>query len=46
MSNRYKDVDIHKITYKRSKKNMWDFENQIEFENYYKRLKNVSNFCL
>lgn len=39
MSNRYKDVDIHKITYKRSKKNMWDFENQIEFENYYKRLK-------
>lgn len=39
MTNKLKKAELHKITFKRSKRNKWDFENWVEYENYYKRLK-------
>lgn len=39
MTNKFKEIEQHKMVFKKSKLNKHDFENQQELENYYMRLK-------
>lgn len=39
MNNQFKNVDIHKIVYKKPKLKSWDIDNNLETMRYYKRLK-------